>query len=96
MSEAIIIALISGSLSLIGVCVTAWATIRKSNAEISRKVDTLVEHDEEQYLGILRLTVMSEDMPISERLIAGQKYVKKGGNGDVKRYYQKLLEEHTK
>lgn len=96
MSEAIVVALITGSLSLIGVCITVWATIRKANADLKRKVDTLVEHDEEQYLGILRLTVMSENMPISERLIAGQKYVKKGGNGDVKKYYQKLLEEHTK
>ena len=96
MSEAIAIALITGGLSLAGICVTAWATIRKGNAELSKKVDKLVEHDEEQYLGILRLTVMSEEMPISERLIAGQKYVKKGGNGDVKKYYQKLLEEHTK
>ena len=59
-------------------------------------MDELVEHDKEQYLSILRLTIMSADMPISERIIAGDKYVKKGGNGDVKKYYQKMLEEHTK
>ena len=59
-------------------------------------MDELAEHDKEQYLSILRLTIMSEGMPISERIIAGDKYVKKGGNGDVKEYYQKMLEEHTK
>ena len=96
MSEAVIIAIITGAFSFCGVCVTAWVTIRKANSELKQKVDELVEHDKEQYLGILRLTVMSEEMPISERLIAGSKYVKKGGNGDVKKYYQKLLEEHTK
>ena len=56
----------------------------------------MVEHDEDQYLSILRLTIMSEEMPISERIVAGDKYVRKGGNGDVKKYYQKMLEEHTK
>lgn len=103
MSDAVLIAIITGAFSLCCAGVTAWVSIRKGNAELKQQnaelkeqVDKLVEHDEEQYLGILRLTVMSEEMPISERLIAGQKYVKKGGNGDVKKYYQKLLEEHTK
>ena len=93
--ETIIVAIITGLFSLAGVCITAYVTIRKSNSELTQKVDKLVEHDEEQYLGILRLTVMSEEMPISERIIAGAKYVEKGGNGDVKKYYNKLLEEHT-
>jgi hypothetical protein len=35
-------------------------------------------------------------MPIAERIIAGDKYVKKGGNGDVKSYYETMLAEHTK
>lgn len=59
-------------------------------------MDKLVEHDEDQYLSILRLTVMSEEMPLSERIIAGDKYVKKGGNGEVKKYYENMLKEHTK
>ena len=59
-------------------------------------MDTLVEHDQEQYLSILRLTIMSEEMPVSERIIAGDKYIKKGGNGDVKKYYEKMLADHTK
>ena len=94
--ENIWIALIDGVLTLLGICVTVYATNKKSNKELVEKVDKLVEHDEDQYLSILRLTIMSEEMPISERIIAGDKYVKKGGNGDVKRYYQKMLEEHTK
>ena len=55
-----------------------------------------MEHDEDQYLSILRLTIMCPEMPISERIIAGDKYDKRGGNGDVKKYYKKLIEEHTK
>jgi hypothetical protein len=94
--ENVWIALIDGLLTLAGVCVTVLVANKKSNAKLMEKVDRLVEHDEDQYLSILRLTIMSEDMPVSERIIAGDKYVKKGGNGEVKKYYQQLIEEHTK
>jgi hypothetical protein len=94
--ENIWIALIEGVLTLAGVCVTVITANRKTNKKLEEKVDKLVEHDQDQYLSILRLTIMSPEMPVSERIIAGDKYVKKGGNGDVKKYYQKMLEEHTK
>lgn len=94
--ENVWIALIDGILTLAGVCVTVFVANRKANAKLVEKVDQLVEHDEDQYLSILRLTIMSNDMPVSERIIAGDKYVKKGGNGDVKKYYQQMIKEHTK
>lgn len=101
--ENIWITLIESVLTFLGVCVTVVVSNRKTNAkqmekvdEVSKKVDTLVQHDKDQYLSILRLTIMSEEMPVSERIIAGDKYIKNGGNGDVKKYYQKMLEEHTK
>ena len=59
------------------------------------KINKIAEHDHEQYLSILRLTEMSQEMPISERLIAGKKYIDAGGNGDVKHYYENLVREHT-
>lgn len=94
--ESIWIALIEGVLTFAGICVTVIVSNKKANAKLEKKVDEMAKRDEEQYLSILRLTIMSEGMPISERIIAGDKYVKKGGNGDVKAYYQKMLEEHTK
>lgn len=94
--ESIWITLIESVLTFAGICVTVYFSNKKSNAKLEAKVDKLVEHDEDQYLSILRLTVMSEEMPISERIIAGDKYVKKGGNGEVKKYYEKMLQEHTK
>lgn len=94
--ENIWVALIEGVLTLAGVCVSVILSSRKANKKLEEKVDILVEHDKDQYLSILRLTVMSEEMPISERIIAGDKYVKKGGNGEVKKYYEKMLAEHTK
>lgn len=94
--ENVWIALIEGGLTFLGIWVTVRASQKKANAELLEKVNTLVEHDEDQYLSILRLTIVEENMPISERIIAGDKYIKKGGNGDVKKYYQKMLAEHTK
>ena len=90
--ENIVTTLIESAFTFAGVLVgTLWA-----NKNLSKKVDRLGKHDQEQYLSILRLTVMNRDMPISERIIAGDKYVKEGGNGDVKKYYQELLKTHTK
>ena len=69
--------------------------VGKPIVELLHEIKTLVDHDREQYIAILRLTIMSRDMPISERIIAGKKYIKLGGNGDVKKYYEQLLKEHT-
>ena len=88
--------LIESLLTFLGIWVTVRSSQKKASAELLEKVNTLVEHDEDQYLSILRLTIVEENMPISERIIAGDKYLKKGGNGDVKQYYQKMLSEHTK
>ena len=59
-------------------------------AEIDKKLDKMQTHQNEQYLAILRLTIMSEEMPMAERLIAGEKYKKMGGNGDVKEFLYQL------
>ena len=82
--------------TLLGVWITVYYSNKKSAKSLEAKVDKLVEHDEEQYLSILRLTIMNEEMPITERIVAGQKYAAKGGNGEVKAYYEKMLHEHTK
>ena len=94
--ENVWVALIESLLTFAGVCVTVIVTNRKANKKLEQKVDKLVEYDKEQYLSILRLTIMNETIPISERIIAGDKYLKAGGNGDVKKYYLQMLKEHTK
>lgn len=82
--------------TLLGVWLTVYYSNKKSAKSLEAKVDKLVEHDEEQYLSILRLTIMNEEMPITERIVAGRKYSEKGGNGEVKKYYENMLREHTK
>lgn len=62
--------------------------------DLKQNVDTLLEHDNAQYMAILRLTVMSDNIPLSERINAGKEYLEKQGNGDVKDYYEKVLKPH--
>lgn len=65
-------------------------------AGLKTSIDTLLEHDDKQYMAILRLTVMSENLPLSERIKAGKEYVDKNGNGDVKAYYEEHLKPYDK
>lgn len=58
------------------------------------KVETLGNHDHENYLSLLRLSLVSEEMPMSERLEAGRKYIEAGGNGAAKALYKVLLEKY--
>ena len=59
--------------------------------EVKNDIKELKDHSKENYLGIKRLTVMSRDMPIGERIVAGDDYIKAGGNGEVKHYIEQKL-----
>lgn len=49
-------------------------------------IETTERHDFENYMSLLRLTIMSEEMPLGERIIAAEKYIKNGGNGEIKQF----------
>ena len=56
---------------------------------VSTTLDDLKDHSNENYMSLLRLTIMSSEMPIGERIVAGHKYLKNGGNGEVKSFLKK-------
>ena len=56
------------------------------NIKNVESIPTIERHCLENYLTGLRLTVMNKDMPIGERIAAGNKYIELGGNGEVKQY----------
>lgn len=87
-------------ITLAGVIITVAVGNKKTNKsikenssfdEIKEDIQELKRHSKENYLGIKRLTVMSHDMPIGERIVAGHDYIKAGGNGDVKHYIEDEL-----
>lgn len=89
----------------IGAAATALVALWKLVAAIVRLINNFIgflksvksditelkEHSKENYLGIKRLTVMSHDMPMGERIVAAHDYIKEGGNGDVKKYIKSEL-----
>ena len=101
--ENIWITLIQTVGTLLGVYFTTRHGAKKGNKaleekveKLDRKVDKLAKDNDEQHTDILRLTIFEDNLPISERIIAGDKYLRKGGNGDTKKFYQQMLKEHTK
>lgn len=85
-----------GLFTVLGIWITVHYSNKNANKTLEKKVDRLIKDNEEQHTDILRLTIFEDNLPISERIIAGDKYLKKGGNGDTKAFYQQMLREHTK
>ena len=68
--------------------VAAYRFIRKWDKWREKKD----KHDTEQYVQILRLVIMTHEMPLSERIAAGDTYVNElHRNGAVKQKYNELL-----
>jgi hypothetical protein len=69
--------------TILGVLKTNGSKMDRVTVEL-----TLVSRD------INRLTLHDEHISIEERLAAGDRYIKSGGNGVTKAYYEKLLEDY--
>ena len=89
MVEKIII--IGSVLTALGIIASATIKIYKFIRKWEKWVEEQSEHNLDNYLSIKRLTIMSQEMPLSERISAGEKYIKYGGNGEVKHKYEELL-----
>lgn len=77
--------------SALGVIIATAIKIYKFIRKWEKWVEEQSEHSLDNYLSIKRLTIMSHEMPLSERIAAGEKYIKYGGNGEVKHKYEELL-----
>lgn len=94
MAEKIILyaAVVSGVTVLAGFGVKVYKFIRRWEKWIEKKD----KHDNEQYIQILRLVIMTPEMPLSERIKAGDVYVNElHENGGVKQKYNELLQRFS-
>ena len=78
-------------LTALGVIIATAVKIYKFIRKWEKWVEEQSEHNLDNYLSIKRLTIMSHEMPLSERISAGEKYIKYGGNGEVRHKYEELL-----
>lgn len=85
------ILLVASLFTAVGVIIATAIKIYKFIRKWEKWVEEQSEHSLDNYLSIKRLTIMSHEMPLSERIAAGEKYIKYGGNGEVKHKYEELL-----
>lgn len=64
--------------------------------DLNKKIEAVEQHCLENYITDLKLIIMSEEMPIGERLQAGEKYVALGQNGEIKAKYKLLQQEYER
>ena len=82
---------IASLLTALTVIIATAVKVYKFIRKWEKWVEEQSEHNLDNYLSIKRLTIMSHEMPLSERIAAGEKYIKCGGNGEVKHKYEELL-----
>jgi hypothetical protein len=85
------IILIASVLTALTVIITTAVKVYKFIRKWEKWVDEQSVHSLDNYMSILQLKIMSPYMPLSERIKAGDIYVKLGGNGEVKQKYHYLL-----
>ena len=85
------IILAASVLTALGVIVAAVVKVYKFIRKCEKWIEETNEHALDNYLSIKRLTIMSHEMPLSERIAAGERYIKYGGNGEVKHKYDELV-----
>ena len=74
--------------AIVGVVVKLFQLVRS----MLDKLDEIQKEQRETYIQTLRLTIMSEEMPLEERIAAGDKYVADGRNGAVRHKYEELID----
>lgn len=94
MSLIEIIVLTASAITSISVIVTGIVTAYKFIRKWDKWVKQKDKHDIEQYVQILRLVIMTPEMPLTERIAAGDTYVNElHRNGAVKQKYNELLQK---
>ena len=90
------IILFASVLTALGVIITTAIKIYKFIRKLEKWVEKKDKHDDAQRRDILRLIIMTPEMPLSERIAAGDIYVNQlHGNGGVKQKYLELLQKFS-
>ena len=61
---------------------------------IEDKYDQMNKTIKQNTIYILKIAIMSDEMPLIDRIHAGEQYIAMGGNGMVKKKLNQLIEEY--
>lgn len=62
--------------------------------KLEERFENIDETLKENTIHILKMAVLDTDMPLVDRIHAGERYLAMGGNGTVKKVYEKLLNDY--
>lgn len=82
---------IAALITAIGVIVGAVLKIHSVLNRLEKKFDDYDDMLKENTLHILKMALLSEDLPITDRINAGKRYLELGGNGYGKIVYNQLI-----
>ena len=69
---------------------------KEFKVNVMRTLNEIKEKQEKTELYVLKDTILNEKLSIEERILAGDEYVKLGGNGFVQEVYHTLLQKVEK
>ena len=87
------ILLASSLITALSIIITFLIKIYTFFSTLEKKYEEMNTTLKQNNMYILKLTVMNNDMPLVERIKAGERYLQNGGNGLIKQKYDDLLEE---
>lgn len=88
--------LVGSIISALTVIVTFMIKIYKFFNSIEKKYDQMNETLRKNTLYILKIAILSDELPLVDRIHAGETYVAMGGNGMVKKKLDRLISEYEK
>ena len=85
-TEIILVAeIITAMLTILGFVGSIW--------KLFKKINSFQETLNYNTITTLKLVVINENIPLDERVLAGERYIALGGNGAIKKLVLKLTEE---
>ena len=89
------IIMIASIVTAITVISSTCFKVYKFFRNLEKKYDEMNDILKNNTLYILKIAVLDEQLPLTDRLKAGELYMDLGGNGVVKKKYQELLKEYN-
>lgn len=97
--NAILVASFLGALSsILAFLLKTYNLIRRVEKKfdmIEAKFDTIESNLRSDSMYIYKIAVMSEELPLVDRIRAGEQYLAMGGNGIIKKKYEELLNSYN-
>lgn len=87
---------IASIITAITVIVTFMYKMYRFFRNMEEKYEEMNKLLRDDTLHILKIAILSEEMPLVDRIHAGEKYLELGGNGMIKKKYESLLTEYEK